>query len=295
MSAIRVQGAVFCGIAGAVTLASLFFAGPYEKMELIVLAVLIIVLGVPHGALDTVFARQLYSIHTLKAWLGFTVLYITLAAAILALWVLVPVLFLVGFILISIIHFSGDPTPGALNISRMLYGGAIIVFPTMLHADETQRLFAFLVDGASAKTVVMLLRVLTWPWLIGLVAMALYEAQRDLLTGVEIAAVGLIAILAPPLVAFTVFFCGMHSARHIVRTAIYAGRSSSIQLLVASAIPMTAVLAFSYSTWVWLGDMPLDTRIVQIVFVGLAALTVPHMFLVEQVRVSGWMKGADHG
>jgi hypothetical protein len=38
------------------------------------------------------------------------------------------------------------------------------------------------------------------------------------LTAVELGAVGVLAIVAPPLIAFVVFFCGMHSARHILRS-----------------------------------------------------------------------------
>ena len=50
------------------------------QLELIVVAVLIVVLGVPHGALDTIFARQLYGIRTLSGWLQFSLLYLLLAA-----------------------------------------------------------------------------------------------------------------------------------------------------------------------------------------------------------------------
>ena len=128
-----------------------------------------------------------------------------------------------------------------------------------------------------------------------LVLAAIFEGSRNWLTGLEVVAVGALSLFAPPLIAFTVFFCAMHSARHILRTTIYAGRSSVLYLLAASAAPMIAVIIAAVFAWRFLGNTPVDARIIQIVFVGLAALTVPHMALVEQVRISNWRKGAHLG
>jgi len=49
----------------------------------------------------------------------------------------------------------------------------------------------------------------------------------------------------------------------------------------------------SAAAWYFLKDTALDARVVQIVFVGLAALTVPHMVLVERVRLTGWIRPTD--
>jgi hypothetical protein len=54
---------------------------------------------------------------------------------------------------------------------------------------------------------------------------------------------------------------------------------------------MLGVLAASAVAWHFFGNTPPDAGIIQSVFVGLAALTVPRMFLVERVRLSGWAKG----
>ena len=62
MSMLRLQGLVFsCGaILLAAMAATLGQLG--SQIELLVIASLILVLGVPHGALDTIFARQIYGI-----------------------------------------------------------------------------------------------------------------------------------------------------------------------------------------------------------------------------------------
>lgn len=82
----------------------------------------------------------------------------------------------------------------------------------------------------------------------------------------------------------------MHSARHILRTIDYSGRASLRILLAAALLPMLGVIAVSAAAWYFLRATSLDARLVQLVFVGLAALTVPHMALVERVRLAGWTK-----
>jgi Brp/Blh family beta-carotene 15,15'-monooxygenase len=290
MNALRVQGLVFSAGALLVALGTLALGRLSPQLELIVVAVLILVLGVPHGALDTIFAKQLHGIHTLSGWLQFTLLYLLLAALVVSLWLWQPGLFLLGFLAISAAHFSGDLLEGVPWPARLFYGASVILLPTIGHAQEIGRLFGLLVGDATATPLVPWLRLLAWPWLVGLALASLWQTRHDCWTALEMAAAGALAVVAPPLVSFVVFFCGMHSARHILRTIDFSGRSSWRYVAGAALLPMAGVLASSALAWIFLRDTALDARLVQVVFVGLAALTVPHMVLVERVRLSGWIR-----
>ncbi len=107
------------------------------------------------------------------------------------------------------------------------------------------------------------------------------------------AAVGLLALLAPPLLAFTVFFCGMHGARHILRTVKYSGRPFRALLAARALAPTLGFLCVLAVAFYELRHLTWEARLIQLVFVALAALTVPHMMLVEQIRFSGWVEKPD--
>ena len=292
MNAQRLQGVIFCLLALLCVFTTLALGRFSAQSELIVLAALIVILGIPHGAFDTLFAYRLYGIRSPWKWLAFGVVYLLLAALVVGLWKLTPVLFLIAFLLISVAHFSGDPAAGTPLVSRIFYAGAVIAFPSFQYETEITHLFAQLVGQAAAQTVVFGLAWLAWPWSIGLVLAIFERLRNDWLTALEMTSVGMLSLLSPPLFSFTVFFCGMHSARHIIRAFIYSGRSSLRFLLASAFLPMLGVALASAVAWHYLKETPLDVRILQIVFVGLAALTVPHMVLVERVRLSGWIKGS---
>jgi Brp/Blh family beta-carotene 15,15'-monooxygenase len=294
MTPLRIQGLAFSIVALASTAFLALWGGMLsEESGLIVLATLILLLGVPHGALDTIFAHRLYNLQNPPQWIAFILMYLLLAGAVVSLWVWAPTFFLIGFLLISAAHFSGDPEQGTPLPMRILYGGSILVLPALLHAGEMGRLFALLVGSGPADSVMPWITLLSWIWLPSVVLGVIWRARADWLGSMEIGSVVLLSVVAPPLIAFTLFFCGMHSARHILRTINYSGSSSKRLLALSALLPMIGVMAVSVVAWEFLKGKSLDQRLIQIVFVGLAALTVPHMMLVERVRLSGWIKGAE--
>ncbi|KAF3996894.1 Brp/Blh family beta-carotene 15,15'-dioxygenase [Glaciimonas immobilis] len=292
MTALRIQGLLFCAIAigvAATTTAGVALAP--DGAAGLLLAAPILLLGVPHGALDTVFAEELHGVHGLRGWFRFALAYLGAALLVLLAWQYAPQLSLAGFLLLSALHFSGDLAPGTRFMARLLYGGAFILLPALLHASEMARLFAFLVSPQGAAALAGVLHELSGPWLLATAVAAACQKRTHWLTGVEMAAAAALALLAPPLLAFAVFFCIMHSARHIVRTWHYVGAraESATRLGRAALLPMLGTLVLGGTAAYWMRAQPIEAGLMRLLFVGLAALTVPHMALVEQARWSGWI------
>ena len=80
----------------------------------------------------------------------------------------------------------------------------------------------------------------------------------------------------------------MHSARHAVRTQAYAAELAWLDLLKQALIPMVICALATAALWPAMNTLTVDAAVIQILFVGLAALTVPHMVLIERVRLAGW-------
>jgi Brp/Blh family beta-carotene 15,15'-monooxygenase len=284
---LRLQGRVFILVAFSTVALSMLFAPLASMNEWLLAGSLIVMLGVPHGALDPLFAKALPQVSSRASWLAFVILYLLLAALVVGLWWCLPAVFLIVFLAMSVLHFSGDLLAGATFFARFIYGGAVIVLPAIRHAAELDRLFSQLVGANAARPVVAALELMAWLWLPALVLVVLRSARRDCLLALEILAVGLLALIATPLLGFAVYFCFMHSPRHILRTQNYAGVTPR-QLALVAVMPLLAVLGIAAAGWHLLPASPLDERMLQLLFVLLAALTLPHMVLVERVRYAGW-------
>ena len=285
------QGLAFSAVAWLLVLACWWLPPLNAQAQLLLLSPVILVLGVPHGALDVLYAGQLGGIRSLWGWSLFTIAYFAVAASVVLLWWVAPGTFLVAFLLISAFHFSGDPAGKAPALLRTLYGGAVIFCPLALHAAEVSQLFAFLVGSPAAQAIVDVLHPAAWPWVAAIGLAAILGMRTASVRSIELLSLAALLIFPPPLIGFTLFFCGMHSARHVLRTRDYSSAGTLRHLLRIACWPMLATLAGVALAVGFSSGSPLDLRLAQVLFVGLAALTVPHMIVVERVRLAGWAKG----
>jgi Brp/Blh family beta-carotene 15,15'-monooxygenase len=288
---LKFQGLFFSAVTWVALLAMPFFPRLDTQAQLLVLAPIILLMGVPHGALDVVFARQFVGVRSVAGWSLFALAYVAAAAAVVGLWWVAPGFFLAAFLLISVFHFSGDPEGETPALFRMLYGGSVIFCPLALHAGEVSEVFAYLAGAPAAQMIVAALKWAAWPWILAIGFAAIAGARRAPVRSIELVSVAALLTVAPPLVGFTLFFCGMHSARHVLRTRDYSIEGTLRCLLVVAVWPMAITVAGVAIVWWLSGGSPLDMRLAQLLFVGLAALTVPHMIVVEQIRLRGWVAG----
>ena len=286
-----------------------------SRAELAVLVVAVCFFGLPHGALDYLSGKQLLRPRFGRMWaVPFGLAYLSLAALVVAGWAAAPVASLVFFLVIAAGHFGiGDVQPelalgsetrvAPLGAAVEAAGRGGLIFVAILHAhpDEAAHLFSYLLP-ASASDIQASIMALS-PRLVavngalltvilahhlGGWAQGLFEHRR---LAIEIVALTLLFSLAPPLIAFVTYFCFWHSFRHALWQAAQLDDTSprrAFRAFAARAWPTTlgAILVGAVAYALVGGEAP-GEAVIRVVFIGLSALTVPHiLFTVLAERAS---------
>ncbi len=253
--------------------------GPLDMVAL--LAVLLI--GVPHGAADAGLAMTTRFVDNRLKLAGFILAYIATALLVIGLWLTAPLMALTAFLALTLYHFGrGD----ALAYGRqdlpwraMLHGG-FIMHIALAHAGEVTALFRLLTHaGADIWPLFVGLHMMFLLWLAAF-GIAIMRARLSLAAIGEICALIVLAWIVPPLVAFALYFCAIHSARHFARLAADERLNTPHNKMLAAGLAVIAVAAIAIAT-ILLDAAHLGDSLMRSLFIGLAALTVPHMVLID--------------
>ena len=259
---------------------------------------LIATIGVSHGAYDGHKAEKFFFKKIKYSKLLFYLTYISLALFVVYSWYLNPKISLIIFLIVSSFHFGKEDLE--IYITRVfkfrsviffLKGSLIILLPLYFKFNETNEIFnklfftkEFTLISNNLAHIMLPINLLVQFLLYLYIFFKKKIFYKDLLViFFEIALTIIIFIFFSTIVAFTLYFCFIHSLKNILVIAselnsnIYAG----INTFILRALPITTITFFTLlaSLYIFSNFDILENALQKIIFIGLASLTLPHIIL----------------
>ncbi len=254
---------------------------------------LILILGISHGALDNIKGKKLLKLFGYKQTVSFYLAYVLISSLIVIFWLMFPNTILFLFLIVAAYHFGKEDTVFFFRkkffISECLFffkGSTVIMAPLLLKREETNEIFRILNFN------IFKAELFSNEFLIGMLCLgflsSLYISKKEKVNfkGVMIMDFFSLIILnffLSPILAFTLYFCFLHSVRHSITLIFELDRSFKVgfKKFIKKAIPLTFVTAVLFISAIYFLNnfYKLDEAIYKVIFIGLASLTFPHILL----------------
>ena len=249
----------------------------------------VVFIGLPHGAMDGALAIHLGWMNRPIKAATFLLAYVGLAVLVVGMWLIVPTVGFLMFLAISLFHFGrGDIVPRAKEhqfAEVLMRGGLVLAGISLFHRSEVDSIFEVLI-GSDTEIVWLFLQAVGVLTMVLIPYVILTKSKQERTAAIA-EVTGLLALfaIAPPLLGFAIYFCGVHSVRHFKHMGTML--KSTLQQF---QVTRTTVI-FSLMTWAvglvvlanQSASIGLEPALLQVIFIGLAALTVPHMILVDGI------------
>ena len=256
-------------------------------MASVISLLFVVLIGLPHGAFDGAIANHLGAGRSFTAAAKFIASYCAAGGLVIAIWIMFPAITLALFLIISVIHFGrGDASAKSRSVFMIqvsLHGGLPIFGIIYFQQSSVIPLFDALTNGASDLAILMgNIMVPAMGLMAGLYGLMAFRDASLRARFVEFILLAVVFAILPPLVSFALYFCIIHTGRHMRRIWHVLASTSSPKGLYQQAVGFTlASWLVGGAAFLWLETGNLDAALLQVVFIGLAALTVPHMILVD--------------
>ncbi len=266
---------------------------------------LIITFGISHGALDNLKGKKLINYFGYNNIIIFYLLYILISLFIILLWVIFPTFTLSIFLLVACYHFGKEDTAFLLEkekffkfirVNDFVYfskGFLIVLAPLYFHNEETLSIFKLL--GADSLFLIKFQndlmweyhKILAWISFIGYIVFLhinLNDGGYKAVHSFDFIPIIILNIVLTPLLAFTVYFCFIHSFKHsisLINLLDNKNFKNGVKKFLKKALPLTLITAilFIISVFILTNYYVLDEAILKVIFIGLASLTFPHILL----------------
>jgi len=260
---------------------------------------LILSIGVSHGSLDNLKGRKLFQILRIDNFFIFYLSYILISLIVIILWIITPFVSLMIFLIVASHHFGKEDTQFLIiensNYNQLLFflkGSLIILAPMYFHFDETISIFKLLlIENESfyeflsfVETNQILLYCIILSTLSSILLFVKNFELKKFTIFFDYFSILIINYYLTPLLAFTIYFCFLHSVRHSISLMSELDKNdltNGLRIFIRKALPLTILTAiFCFLVLFLLNNTyDFDNSILKIIFIGLASLTFPHILL----------------
>jgi len=273
---------VFAGLVTVLFTAHYHLGELSFEVQAILVSILMLVLGLPHGALDHKIAGATGLVNTRKKLGLFFAGYLLLSIAGFIFWVTFPLASLLFFLLISAWHFGSDFSKfSSLNFFSIIPGAAILTTPFVLYRNDVAQIFSIFVDENNANSLAVIGYYLAYLVIPISITFAWLKSNISLHDRLEFMITLSAGLFLPPLIFLVVFFCISHSLKHL-SDLYFSLNFKTIKTFLYALFPMT-LLSYLFLGLIALNYSSASSAALSLksVIILLSVLTIPHMITVE--------------
>ena len=263
----------------------------YEPIIICLFAILFI--GISHGSLDNIKGTKLLKLFGYKSGSLFYSIYLIISLSIIILWLILPNTVLLLFLIVAAFHFGKEDTIFVFKrkffISEILFflkGSSVIIAPLLFQRDATNEIFKtlnFYVFESPIFDNQFLMILLLSSFLSSIYISNKKSVDIKALMIMDFLSLIILNFFLTPVLAFTIYFCFLHSIRHSIILIFELDKSFKIgfKKFISKAIPLTLItgVVFLIAIYFLNNFYKLDEAIYKVIFIGLASLTFPHILL----------------
>ena len=260
---------------------------------------LILIIGVSHGSLDHEKGKKLFKILNIKSISFFYLSYVLISILVIFIWIIIPSSSLIIFLAVASYHFGKEDTQFLISensyFNKLLFffkGLLIVLAPMFFHFNETISIFKLLlVDNEifySTLAFIEVNKILHLLIILSTLASIYlffnkFEIKKFTIF-LDYFSILILNYYLDPLVAFTFYFCFLHSIRHsitLINEIDNQNFTNGIKVFTKKALPLTILTAIFCLIGLYLlnNSYDLNSSILKLIFIGLASLTFPHILL----------------
>tara|TARA_B100000686_G_scaffold328284_1_gene388118 strand:- start:896 stop:1789 length:894 start_codon:yes stop_codon:yes gene_type:complete len=252
----------------------------------------ILTLGISHGSLDHIKGKRLLKLLNYKSTLIFYISYIFVGIIIVIIWLLFPKFLLLIFLIVASYHFGKEDAEFInhktnFDLIYFFKGSIVITAPLLFQKNKTLNIFENLNFDVTESFLIFdetLYILIAISFFSNLIISVNKNIDIKSLLLMDFLSILLLNYFLSPILAFTIYFCFLHSIRHSFKLSNELNKKDfrkGFKEFLNKAIPLTILTAllFLISLIFLKNYYLLDNAIAKVIFIGLASLTFPHILL----------------